>query len=105
VAAVVLIVLPTIVATPGLWLDWIDHLLLRGTEPNQWGAEIGIPLTIRMAASIALMTWGAATGRPWLTAPAVVLAMPILWFHSLALLAALPRLLQMRDVAPIRWRG
>jgi len=88
--------LPTVLVSPQLWGEWSQHLLVRGTEPNQWGAEIGIPLGLRLVAAIALMGWGALTARRWVVAPAVVLAMPVLWVHSLAVLAALPRLLEAR---------
>lgn len=95
-ATVALVALPTILVSPGLWGEWVHHLLLRGVEPNQWGAEIGVPLGLRLVAAIALMVWGSLTARRWVVVPAVVLAMPVLWVHSLAVLAALPRLLEAR---------
>jgi len=95
-ATVALVALPTIFVTPQLWVDWLQHLVVRGGEPSQGGAEIEIPLGLRLVAAVALIAWGTRANRRWVVAPAVVLAMPILWVHSLAVLAALPRLLEAR---------
>lgn len=91
---VAVVALPTILVTPQLWVDWLQHLMVRGSEPSQGGAEIGIPLGLRLVAAVALIAWGTRANRRWVVAPAVILAMPILWVHSLAALAALPRLLE-----------
>jgi hypothetical protein len=91
-ATVALVCLPTVVVTPDLWAQWTAHLLVRSAQPNLWGAEIGIPLALRMVVALGLIAWGARQDRRWLMALAMPLAMPILWVHSLAVLAALPRL-------------
>lgn len=93
-AGVILLVVPTVLISPHLWEEWVQHLLARGGVPTLWGAEIGIPLGVRLLPAVALMAWGARTNRRWAMAPAVVLAMPQLWVHSLAVLTALPRLLE-----------
>lgn len=89
-----LVTLPTVLISPTMWAEWLTHLANRAVQPNLWGAELGVPLWLRLPAAVALVAWGARTDRRWLTAPAVVLAVPVLWVHSLAMLAALPRLLQ-----------
>ncbi len=94
VATVAIVCLPSLILAPELWARWIDHLLVRGAEPNLWGAEIGIPLVLRFAVAVLLIGWGSRGDRRWVLAPAVTLALPILWFHGLAILTALPRLLR-----------
>ncbi len=93
-ATVALVTATTVLISPRLWVEWVQQLLVRAAEPNLWGAEIGIPLLIRLPAAVALTVWGAHTGRRWVLAPAVALSMPSLWVHSLAILASLPRLLE-----------
>ena len=93
VVTVAIVSIPSLLLTPDLWRQWIDHLFVRGAEPNLWGAEIGIPILPRFAVALLLIVWGARRDRRWVLAPAITLAMPILWFHSLAVLAALPRLI------------
>ena len=92
VAGVAIVSIPSVILAPDQWGQWIDHLFLRGAEPSLWGAEIGVPLPIRLAVALPLIVWGSRRDRRWVLAPAVVLAMPILWFHGLAVLAAIPRL-------------
>jgi hypothetical protein len=58
---------------------------------------VPIPLPIRTAAAAALVWWGARTDRPWVVPVAAVLALPIIWFHGLAVLAALVRLWRERQ--------
>jgi len=91
-ATLLIVILPTILVTPGLWGEWLVHLMERGAEPSMGGAEIEIPPVPRFVGAIGLIIWGTRTGRRWVAAPAVVLAMPVLWVHSLTVLAALPRL-------------
>jgi hypothetical protein len=93
-AATLLVMLPTLLISPAMWTDWLDHLLDRAARVNLWGAEIGVPLWLRLPAAIALVAWGARTGRRWVTSPAIMLTVPVLWVHSLAILAALPRLIR-----------
>ena len=91
-ATVAVISVPSLIVAPGLWAEWISHLFTRSAQPIHWGAEIGIPLLIRLVAALVLILWGSRRDRRWVLAPVVALAMPILWVHGLAVLAAIPRL-------------
>jgi hypothetical protein len=76
---------------PATWADWIQHLL--AVSPDAGGdARIPIPWVARLpvAAVLSFLAW--RWRRSWLLAPALVLSLPILWFHGLAVLAAVPRL-------------
>ena len=102
---VAIICLPTVVVTPDLWSQWIAHMLVRSAQPNLWGAEIGIPLVLRMAVALGLIVWGVRQDRRWVMALAIPLAMPALWVLSLAILAALPRLRDQSTADPRPPRG
>jgi hypothetical protein len=81
----------SVVLQPATWADWIRHLL--AVSPDAGGdARIAVPWLVRLpaAAGLSFLAW--RLGRTWLLAPALVLSLPILWFHGLALLAAVPRL-------------
>ena len=71
-----------------VWAAWINHLAVRSAQPEDGGALIDVSLLVRLPIAIAIASWGALTGRRWPLAVAVTLAMPLLWFHSLAVLAA-----------------
>jgi hypothetical protein len=75
-ATVATVCVPSILLAPGLWSEWVAHLLARNAEPNHWGTEIGIPLGLRVLGAIVLLVWAARSDRRWLTAPAMALAMP-----------------------------
>lgn len=73
---------------PNLWLEYagtmVDNLSYDPGHPY----PIPIPLPIRTVAAAALVWWGARTDRRWVVPMAAVLALPIIWFHGLAVLAA-----------------
>lgn len=75
---------------PTEWTQWVRFLL-------QNGEESGYGLYLRLAGALALIAVAARRGPPWLLAPAMFLACPVMiGISNLALFAALPRLLQMR---------
>jgi hypothetical protein len=77
------------VVAPDLWRQYtqtmIDNLAYDPGHPY----PVPIPLPIRMAAGAALVAWGARTDRPWTVPVAATLALPIIWFHGLAVLLAI----------------
>lgn len=91
VAVVGLVVVVASLAIQGvdLWRAWIDHLLVRMGRPEAGGALIDISLWLRLPFAVALMVWATLTSRRWAVPIAVALAMPLLWFHSLAVLVAM----------------
>lgn len=72
-----------------LWTTWIDHLAVRSAQPEDGGALIDVSLLLRLPMAIAIAMWGSRTNRSWSMPVAVTLAMPLLWFHSFAVLVAL----------------
>ena len=63
-ATVAIVCIPSLFLAPGLWGQWIEHLLVRGAEPNLWGAEIGIPLVLPLRRRGAPDRLGLPAGSP-----------------------------------------
>jgi hypothetical protein len=84
------------VATPGAWSDWLAFLTTSqgsGPIPNDRLGFLVPPWWLRTAAASILVVWGARTNRRWVVPVAVLMALPVLWNNSFAILVALPRLL------------
>jgi hypothetical protein len=77
---------------PDLWLEWLKHLSVYATQAQNL---IGIPLVVRLPIAALLVLVAARTDRPWILAPAVVLSLPLLWVHGLAVLVAITPLVRM----------
>jgi hypothetical protein len=80
------------VIAPDLWLEWLKHLSSYATQAQNL---IAIPLVIRLPIAALLVIVAARTDRPWILAPAVVLSLPLLWVHGLAVLVAITPLVRM----------
>lgn len=79
------IALLSFATAPDLWFDWVARL--RGdtrTAGDLYVALIGV----RLAVAAALVLYAGRSGRAWLVPVAAVLALPILWPDSLAILLA-----------------
>jgi hypothetical protein len=74
----------------GLWPQWIDKELLVSLRQPPDQPQLAIPLLIRLPAAALLVIWGARTDRRWTVPASAALAMPVLWFAALAVLAAIP---------------
>jgi len=73
--------------SPASWLAWA-HFLAHSA-----GAQGGTA-TLRLAAALGVAIWAARSGRAWLLAPVLILASPVVSFVQIAMLSAIPRLLQ-----------
>ena len=84
------VVVVSLAVDGGLWRQWIDAEVLTTlrTAPDQ--PQLPIPLLIRLPAAAALVTWGALTNRRWTVPAAATIALPVLWFAGLSVLAAIP---------------
>ena len=88
------IVAVSLALQPSLWAAYIAHLSSdSNTAPNL----IMIPLAARLPLAALLVVVAARLDRAWLLAPAVVLALPLLWVHGLAVLVAITPLVRMRQ--------
>jgi hypothetical protein len=76
----------SIVATPDLWAGWLWQL--GAADPNP-GLPFPFPFLYRLPIALALVIWGARTGRHWALVLGTIVAMPRLYFQSPAMLLAL----------------
>jgi hypothetical protein len=76
------------VLQPGLWPAWIDYILATGISPaiGPLASYLPIPLLVRVALGVALVSWGARTDRPWTVPIASMLALPVLWAVGLSMI-------------------
>jgi hypothetical protein len=102
-AATAVIALISFVADPQSWLSWFD-LLARSAGGPSLNLSGLTPLWVRLPIVAALIWWGASRNAKWTVAVAAMLALPIIWPASLAMLLAIPRLLDGGEVRP-SWRA
>jgi hypothetical protein len=78
---------------PAAWGEWL-HFLLRN------GGNSGGSLYLRITIAVVITAFGARTNRPWVIAPAMWLASPVLvGIVGYSYLTAIPRLLRLRDAS------
>ncbi len=75
---------------PHLWLDWFALLAANAGSTPDWA--IAIPLVWRVPVALAVTLIAARSDRAWLLPVAVMLALPGLWITAPAVLVAMPRL-------------
>jgi hypothetical protein len=88
-----LLVAASFITAPASWIAWVTHV---SVVPDQATNLLAVPLLVRLPVAVALVVAAARLDRPWLLAPAVVAALPLLWFHGLAALVAITPLWRMR---------
>lgn len=71
---------------PGLWSDWL-HLLGSSTNASTVSGSVPVPLLLRLPVAAVVIAWAAWRDRRWLLPVGVLLAMPVIWWGSFALLA------------------
>ncbi len=86
-AATLAVIAVTALLTPGLWADWFQ-LLTSSTGSSTVAGSVPIPLVARLPFAVALIVFAAWRGQRWLLPIGVLLAMPVIWWGSLALLTA-----------------
>ena len=77
----------TAIVTPGLWAEWMA-LLGSSTGSSTVPGSVPVPLVLRLPLAVAVIAWAARSGRVWLLPFGVLLAMPVIWWGSLAILTA-----------------
>jgi hypothetical protein len=73
---------------PGWWPAWFATLAASvGHAPagSQW---FDVPLASRLAVSALIVAWGGLTDRRWTVPLVAMLSLPVVWWSSLAMLAA-----------------
>ena len=87
---------------PELWREWFG-ILTASTEVEVPGIVLlEVPLAIRLPIAAAIVVLGALRGWRWTIAVSALVAMPALWFASLCLLLAIPRLGRRPQVAGLK---
>ena len=84
---------------PDAWHAWGEVLSRVAGRDGTWAA-VPIPFVVRLPFAIALVVWGAWTGRRWTVPVAGMLALPALWYGGLSMLLAVIALRE--PVAPVR---
>jgi glycosyl transferase family 87 len=72
-----------------LWVAWLEEGILPVIGRQIGQPAIPIPLWVRLPAAAALVIWGARTDRRWTVPASAALALPVLWFAGLSILAAI----------------
>jgi hypothetical protein len=72
---------------PAQWASWLD-LLASSTGSSTVPGSVPIPLLVRIPFAVVVIAWAALRGWRWLLPVGVLLAMPVVWWGSFALLAA-----------------
>jgi hypothetical protein len=86
-AATVAIIAATAIVTPDLWADWF-RLLTSSTGSSTVPGSVPIPLLARLPLAAAVIIYAAWKGHAWLLPVGILLAMPVIWWGSLAILTA-----------------
>ncbi len=68
------------------WRSWVD-LLRASAGASTVSGSIPIPFAIRLPVALLVIAWAARRDARWLLPVGVLLAMPVIWPGSLALLA------------------
>ena len=87
IAATVAVIAAVALFTPGLWAQWFQ-LLSSSTGSSTVPGSVPIPLIARLPVAMAVIAFAAWRGERWLLPIGVLLAMPVIWWGSLALLTA-----------------
>jgi Glycosyltransferase family 87 len=83
---------------PELWPRWLN-LLTANLGADVSYPHIPIPWMIRLPVALVVVAWGAATDRRWVVPVGSMLALPVLWPGSLAMLVAIPAAMRSAPVA------
>ena len=85
--ATLAVVAASVLLLPGAWGEWLTVLGRNAGRDGTWAA-VPLPLWARLPVAAAIVAWGARTDRRWTVPVAAMLALPALWYGSLAMLLA-----------------
>jgi hypothetical protein len=86
-AATALVIALAALVAPRLWHDWLA-LLLSSSDSSTVPGSVPVPLMWRLPLAVVVIVVAARRDQAWLLPVGVLLAMPVLWWGSLSLLAA-----------------
>lgn len=90
-AATTAVFLISFVVAPDLWQEYAQALLTyASSEPATGGLALHVPFLARLPVAAVLVIWGARHDYRWVVPIAALLALPVLWLHGFAILAAIP---------------
>jgi hypothetical protein len=87
------IVLVSFLLAPDLWSKWVGLIIANRNATGDY-PSVPIPLLVRLPIAVLLVTWGARTDRRWTVLIATMISAPVMWWTSLAMLAAFVPLLR-----------
>jgi hypothetical protein len=87
IAATLAIIAAAALVTPGLWAEWFQ-LLLSSTGSSTVPGSVPVPLLVRLPLAVGVIVYAAWRGERWLLPVGMLLAMPVVWWGSMALLTA-----------------
>lgn len=98
-----IVVVVSFALAPDAWGQWLAYL--SGARQPPQPTAIPIPLIVRVVPAVSLVVWGAMTDRPWTVPVGAMLALPVLWWGSLAMLLVLLREQRVQQVRGQRVPG
>ena len=98
--ATLAVIAVSFVVLPDAWRHWVD-VLAAGPSTAVSSGSIPIPLLVRLPVAAILLVWGARTNRRWVVPVACLLALPVIWYGSLAMLVGVVPLI--RPALAARW--
>ncbi len=100
--ATAIIVIPTLVLAPELWVRWVQALVNAGHAKEYASGILTVPLWVRLPAAVVILWVGARRDWAWVVPIAVTLGLPVLWDHGLAIALASIWLAMHSDWVPKR---
>lgn len=85
--ATVAVVAVSATLVPHAWPAWLEVLADSSGRSGTWAA-VPVPLAVRLPLAVLLVTWGARNDQRWTVPVGAMLALPALWYGSLAMLLA-----------------
>jgi hypothetical protein len=95
-AAVLAVVLVSVVLSPGTWLDWLAFVEANWAVPSPVPV-LEIRLVVRLPIALILLAWGGLADRRWTVFIGVALASPVPYLGWLATLAVAAVVIWLRD--------
>jgi hypothetical protein len=77
----------SLLIAPDLWRRWFE-LLASSTSSSTVPGSVPLPLPLRLPLAVLVIVWAALGDRRWALPIGVLLAMPVIWWGSFAILTA-----------------